>query len=138
MQYVVLGGDDEIIPIRSIYVTYAGYATWMPVDLYYGGLDGDWDAEARLQLTERGADSTFHMGLCVVFSPENLLTIPRSPSLEEDRRRQHQDVHLLLKSLARKERVRQRQATPRMSPQSPKASREWMMFLVWPRCRSVS
>jgi hypothetical protein len=55
LQYVVLGGDDEIIPIRSIYVTYAGYATWMPVDLYYGGLDGDWDADGDGNYGEPGS-----------------------------------------------------------------------------------
>jgi PKD repeat protein len=46
LQYVLLGGDDEVVPIRTIRVQYGGYvAPKMPVDLYYGGLDGDWDAD---------------------------------------------------------------------------------------------
>ncbi|MBN1975884.1 MAG: VCBS repeat-containing protein [Anaerolineae bacterium] len=45
LQYVVLGGDTEVIPIRLVRVKAGGYTTMMPVDLYYGGLDGDWDAD---------------------------------------------------------------------------------------------
>ncbi|RLC96135.1 MAG: hypothetical protein DRI77_08990, partial [Chloroflexi bacterium] len=45
LQYVALGGDTEIIPIRIVHVEYGSYSTDMPVDLYYGGLDGDWDAD---------------------------------------------------------------------------------------------
>lgn len=37
--------------------------------------NGDWDAEAHLQLTEHGPDSTFHVGMAVVFAPERLLTL---------------------------------------------------------------
>lgn len=46
-QYVLLGGDDDIIPARGIY-DYAAYdGTWtdynIPSDMYYGSLDGSWD-----------------------------------------------------------------------------------------------
>ena len=46
-QYVLLGGDDDIIPARGVY-DYAAYdGSWtdynIPSDMYYGGLDGSWD-----------------------------------------------------------------------------------------------
>ncbi len=47
LEYVILGGDDEIIPIRTVYIN-TGYGTidWnMPCDLYYGCLDNDWDGD---------------------------------------------------------------------------------------------
>jgi hypothetical protein len=45
LQYVVLGGDTEVIPIRLVHVESGSYSTMMPVDMYYAGLDGDWDAD---------------------------------------------------------------------------------------------
>jgi alpha-N-arabinofuranosidase len=59
--------------------TAAGFNHW--VGIYEAPLlsapvpAGDWDAEAHLQLAERGPDSTFHVGFAVVFSPERLLTL---------------------------------------------------------------
>ena len=46
--------------------------------------DEDWDAECRLQLAERGPDSTFHLGFSVVFAPDDLLTVGpfRAPQFE--------------------------------------------------------
>jgi len=43
-EYVLLGGDDEIIPSRGVYC-YAGFYTDynIPCDMYYGALDGSWD-----------------------------------------------------------------------------------------------
>jgi parallel beta-helix repeat protein len=45
-EYVLLGGDDEIIPARGVY-DYAG--NWVdyniPCDMYYGALDGSWDKD---------------------------------------------------------------------------------------------
>lgn len=37
--------------------------------------EGNWEADTHLQLTERGPESTFHVGLCVLFSPRRLLTL---------------------------------------------------------------
>lgn len=46
--YVVLGGDDSIVPKRGCHVTCSGYTEdSMPTDLYYGGLDGTWDGNAN-------------------------------------------------------------------------------------------
>jgi len=50
VEYVLLGGDDEIIPHRGVY----GYVASIPpeadndipADLYYGCLDGTWDNDA--------------------------------------------------------------------------------------------
>jgi hypothetical protein len=42
--YVVLGGDNTVVPVRACYVTCGGETeTAMPTDLYYAGLDGTWD-----------------------------------------------------------------------------------------------
>jgi parallel beta-helix repeat protein len=47
-EYVLLGGDDDIIPARGVYVyandsggDYTDYN--IPSDIYYGALDGSWD-----------------------------------------------------------------------------------------------
>jgi PKD repeat protein len=58
LQYVVLGGDTEVIPIRSVYVQYGSYSTWMPVDMYYAGLDGDWDADGDGNYGEPSSSGT--------------------------------------------------------------------------------
>ena len=50
LQYVLLGGDSEIIPVRTLYVRAGIYETsdHQPLvsDAYYAGLDGNWDADA--------------------------------------------------------------------------------------------
>ena len=44
LEYVVLGGDDEIIPVRGVYGSVGSTIDFsMPSDLYYGCLDGSWD-----------------------------------------------------------------------------------------------
>ncbi|MCK4307362.1 hypothetical protein KAW50_03940, partial [candidate division WOR-3 bacterium] len=52
IEYVLLGGDDEIIPHRGFYdiinEDYPGYEIEdydIPSDLYYGGLDGNWNQD---------------------------------------------------------------------------------------------
>jgi PKD repeat protein len=48
LKYVVLGGDDEIVPVRYLYAPGSGLSSdggWMPSDMYYAGLDGTWDAD---------------------------------------------------------------------------------------------
>ncbi len=49
LEYVLLGGDDEIIPIRTVFIdTGWGYLDHnMPCDLYYGCLDNDWDGNGN-------------------------------------------------------------------------------------------
>lgn len=46
VEYVLLGGDDEIIPSRGVYAYEGSYTDYnIPCDLYYGGLDGSWDKD---------------------------------------------------------------------------------------------
>jgi hypothetical protein len=46
LEYVILAGDDEIIPIRGVSgVVGDTIDEWMPCDLYYGCLDGTWNAD---------------------------------------------------------------------------------------------
>lgn len=43
-EYVLLGGDDEIIPARGVYAFVGSDVDRnIPCDLYYGALDGSWD-----------------------------------------------------------------------------------------------
>ena len=42
--YVILGGDNSVVPDRDCYVTCSGYTEEaMPSDIYYSGLSGTWD-----------------------------------------------------------------------------------------------
>lgn len=44
IEYVLLGGDDGIIPVRGIYDYAGNYTDYnIPCDMYYGALDGSWD-----------------------------------------------------------------------------------------------
>ncbi|GEM_PF-1933540 len=43
--FVVLGGDDTVVPDRDCYVTGPELESQMPTDLYYSGLDGTWNAD---------------------------------------------------------------------------------------------
>jgi len=44
--YVLLGGDDEIIPHRGLYGQAFGYTDVdIPSDLYFGALDGNWNSD---------------------------------------------------------------------------------------------
>lgn len=60
--YVVLGGDNTIVPSRGCYVSAAGETeTAMPTDLYYSGLTGTWnsDGDSNYGETSDGADLTW-------------------------------------------------------------------------------
>ena len=59
LAYVVLGGDDSIVPDRDCYVVAEGeIEPQMPTDLYYSGLDGDWngDGDSRYGETSDSVD----------------------------------------------------------------------------------
>ncbi len=56
-EYVLLGGDDEIIPHRGLYAV--GYGTPdqdIAADLYYGALDGTWNDDGDAYWGEPGED----------------------------------------------------------------------------------
>ncbi|PKN71906.1 MAG: gingipain R [Candidatus Cloacimonetes bacterium HGW-Cloacimonetes-3] len=58
LQYVILGGDDEIVPERGAYGRVGDTSdTRMPVDLYYSNLDGNWNANQNNIYGEQ-ADNT--------------------------------------------------------------------------------
>lgn len=41
--YVLLAGDEEVIPARDVYMECEGYVESAPCDLYYSDIDGSWD-----------------------------------------------------------------------------------------------
>ncbi len=56
-EWVLLGGDDEIIPHRGLYSEAAGYYDDdIASDLYYAGLDGDWNQDGDNRWGEPGED----------------------------------------------------------------------------------
>jgi hypothetical protein len=57
LQYVLLGGDDEIIPVRKFFVQAGGETGYIPSDLYFSALDGTFDANNNGIYGEYPADS---------------------------------------------------------------------------------
>lgn len=53
-EYVVLGGDYDIVPIRNLYVNAGGTVDQFPGDCYYEGLDGDWNDDGDEYWGEEG------------------------------------------------------------------------------------
>lgn len=48
LEYVILGGDDELVPERGAYgQVWQTIDTKMPTDMYFGNLDGDWNANGN-------------------------------------------------------------------------------------------
>ncbi len=43
--YVLLGGDDDVVPCRYAWGDRGSQTDLIPCDLYYAALDGDWDAD---------------------------------------------------------------------------------------------
>lgn len=41
--FVLLAGDESLVPVRMVYLYCEGYADTAPVDLYFADLDGTWD-----------------------------------------------------------------------------------------------
>ncbi len=60
IKYVLLGGDDELIPHRGFYcyvVSGSGYTDQnIPADLYYSALDGNWNSDGDEFWAEPGED----------------------------------------------------------------------------------
>ncbi|MDD4858559.1 MAG: C25 family cysteine peptidase, partial [Candidatus Krumholzibacteria bacterium] len=56
-QYVLLGGDDDIIPHRGLYVKNGTYIDIdIPSDLYYACLDGNWNTDGDAYFGEPGEE----------------------------------------------------------------------------------
>ncbi|MEI7491539.1 MAG: C25 family cysteine peptidase [Bacteroidota bacterium] len=51
IEYALLGGDVDIVPCRGFYChvnSGSGYTSWdIPADIYYSGMDGNYDANAN-------------------------------------------------------------------------------------------
>ncbi len=59
-QFVVLGGDSNIVPDRNTHVETGSYSdSSMPTDLYYAGLDGDWDGDTAGDPDGEAADGVY-------------------------------------------------------------------------------
>jgi len=43
IEYVLLGGDVEIVPYRELFCDAGGTVADIPADIYFAGLDGNWD-----------------------------------------------------------------------------------------------
>ncbi|MCX6579001.1 MAG: C25 family cysteine peptidase [Candidatus Aminicenantes bacterium] len=52
IDYVLLGGDVDIIPHRNLYCEVNG-GEYIPADIYFAGLDGNWDTNNNLKYGER-------------------------------------------------------------------------------------
>ena len=56
-EYVLLGGDDEVVPHRGLFAEAFGYTDDdIPSDLYYGALDGSWNQDGDDLWGEPGED----------------------------------------------------------------------------------
>ncbi len=55
IQYVLIGGDDDIIPAKNLYVTGGSYTEYnMPADVYFGCLDGTFNYDGDSNWGEPG------------------------------------------------------------------------------------
>ncbi len=58
LEYVILGGDDEIVPERSAFGQVGDTIDpRMPVDIYYSNLDGNWNANGNDVFGEQADDT---------------------------------------------------------------------------------
>ena len=67
LEYVILGGDDEIVPLRGCYGQVGDTVDQrMPTDIYFSNLDGTWNADGDLlwgeQLDEVDMLPEVHIG----------------------------------------------------------------------------
>ncbi len=56
--YLLIGGDTEVIPARMAYSAFYEGGKDLPVDMYFGNLDGDWNADHDAVWGEFGVDVT--------------------------------------------------------------------------------
>ncbi len=61
LEYVLLGGDDEIVPLRKLYVDAGGTIGYIPSDFYFSALDGNFDYNGNGIYGEYPADSVDFM-----------------------------------------------------------------------------
>jgi hypothetical protein len=75
-RYVLLGGDDDVIPHRGFYVKFGTVVdTNIPSDLYYACLDGNWNTDGDAYFGEPGEEDLLpevSVGRLPVDSPEEI------------------------------------------------------------------
>jgi hypothetical protein len=60
IDYILLGGDDEIVPYRGVYVRSGSYTDYnCPCDMYFGALDGTWDNDGDSIYGEAGEEDLY-------------------------------------------------------------------------------
>ena len=57
IKYVLLGGDTDEIPVRTAFSAFYDGGRLLPVDMYFGCLDGDWNADHDAIFGEFGQDN---------------------------------------------------------------------------------
>ncbi len=57
VRYVLLGGDTDVVPARLLWSSFYNGGRFLAVDMYYGGLDGDWNADHDAIFGEFGVDA---------------------------------------------------------------------------------
>jgi hypothetical protein len=107
VEYVLLGGDTDVIPARFAYTTfYTG--DFIPTDMYYSCLDGDWNAdgdslwgEAYHSIADPGDDGDMYAEVfCGRFPTSTVIEartlIDKTITYESAEDRTYQDRALLL------------------------------------------
>ncbi len=58
LEYLLLGGDDVLVPTRDCYVSSVAHGPkdTIPTDMYFGCLDGDWNSDGDATWGEMGDD----------------------------------------------------------------------------------
>jgi hypothetical protein len=60
IDYILLGGDDECVPYRGVYVRSGSYTDHnCPCDMYFGALDGNWDNDGDSIYGEAGEEDLY-------------------------------------------------------------------------------
>jgi len=82
VEYVLLGGDDTVVPDRNTYVRVGGYTeSSMPTDLYYSGLEGTWDSDGDSIFGEAGQDTDVDLTYDVILGRYPVRTVEHVETL---------------------------------------------------------
>ncbi len=65
LQYVLLAGDQTVVPARNVNLSCEGYTDNAPADLYYSDLDGTWDASGDHNYGQTNDDLDLYSDIAV-------------------------------------------------------------------------
>jgi len=68
-KWVLLGGDTNVVPHRLAYSNFQSENTFIPTDLYYSDLDGNWNADGDSKYGEVADDIDFYPDVFVGRAP---------------------------------------------------------------------